>query len=340
LLVEATKFTKRTLTNEGGKDMRKLVLIPALILGAWITVNNPFSNTYVASLKTETLAVAGQENSLITEIETKAKEYEVEPSNARKDPVWKAIPGYNGLKVDVDESYKKMKKEGKFSPEKLVYKQVPPEVHLSDLPPMAIYKGHPEKPMVSFIINVAWGNEYLSGMLATLKKHNVTASFFLEGRWVKNNPGMAKMIAEAGHEIGNHSYTHPNMKQLSPSEINDEIKRTDDVIEAVTGMKTKWFAPPSGYYKDEVVEIAAAHKLGTVMWSVDTIDWQKPSPEKLINRVMGKVHNGAMILMHPTESTSASLDQLITQIKDKDLQIGTVSDMLSENRVLSKKMKE
>ncbi|MBT2682984.1 polysaccharide deacetylase family protein [Bacillus sp. ISL-37] len=321
--------------------MRKFILISVMLIAGWTMVNNPFSHTYVTGLKTGTLAVTGNENSLMSEIEMKAKEYEIEPSDARKDPVWKVIPGYNGLKVDVKKSFSKMEKEGKFDPEKLVFKQVPPEIHLSDLPPMAIYKGHPEKPMVSFIINVAWGNEYLSGMLATLKKHNVTASFFLEGRWVKNNPGMAKMIADAGHEIGNHSFTHPNMKQLSAPKINEEIRKTNEVIDAVTGVKTKWFAPPSGYYKDEVVEIAAAHKLGTVMWSVDTIDWQKPSPEKLINRVMGKIHNGAMILMHPTESTAASLDQLITQIKDKDLQIGTVSNMLSENRIVSaKKMKE
>lgn len=320
--------------------MRKIALISVLLIGAWISVNNPYSNTYVASLKTEVVPVVGHENTLMKEIELKAKEYEVEPSNARKDPVWKAIPGYNGLKVNTGESYKKMKKDGKFNPDKLVYEQVSPDVHLNDLPPMAIYKGHPEKPMVSFIINVAWGNEYLSGMLATLKKYNVSASFFLEGRWVKNNPGMAKMIAEAGHEIGNHSFTHPNMKELSAPEINEEIKKTNDVIEAVTGVQTKWFAPPSGSYKDEVVQIAAAHKLGTVMWSVDTIDWQKPTPEKLINRVMGKVHNGALILMHPTESTAASLEQLIIQIKAQDMQIGTVSDMLSENRVMAKKMKE
>jgi peptidoglycan-N-acetylglucosamine deacetylase len=320
--------------------MKKIVLITVMLIGAWVTVNNPYSSTYVASLKTDSLAVSGHGNLLMMEIEDKAKEYEVEPSNARIDPVWKAIPGYNGLKVDVDLSYKKMKKEGEFNPDKLVFKQIPPTVHLNELPPTAIYKGHPEKPMVSFIINVAWGNEYLSSMLATLKKHNVKASFFLEGRWVKNNPGVAKMIAEAGHEIGNHSFTHPDMKQLSASKINEEIKKTNDVIEAVTGINAKWFAPPSGSYKEEVIQIAAAQKLGTIMWSVDTIDWQKPTPEKLISRVMGKVHNGAMILMHPTESTANSLERLITQIKEKDLQIGTVSDMLSENRVMGKKMKE
>jgi peptidoglycan-N-acetylglucosamine deacetylase len=321
--------------------MRKIALVSIMLISAWTMVNNPFSHTYVAGLKTGSMAVSGQEDSLMAEIEMKAKDYEVEPSDARKDPVWKVVPGYNGLKVDVKKSYARMKKAGKFNPDKLVFVQVPPEIHLSDLPPQAVYKGHPEKPMVSFIINVAWGNEYLSGMLATLKKHNVTASFFLEGRWVKNNPGMAKMISDAGHEIGNHSFTHPDMKQLSAPKINEEIRKTDEVIEAVTGEKTKWFAPPSGSYKDEVVDIAAAHNLGTVMWSVDTIDWQKPTREKLIGRVMGKVHNGALILMHPTEATASSLDQLITEIKSKGLQIGTVSELLGENRILpAKNMKE
>lgn len=320
--------------------MKKFAMMLILVMGVWAAVNNPYTTTYVTSLKTDILPAASNGSSLMMEVETKAKDYEVKPINAVVDPVWKAIPGYNGLSVDVERSFAKMKKGGTFNPDKLVYKETEPEVHLRDLPPAAIYKGNPEKPMVSFIVNVAWGNEYLSSMLATLKKHNVKASFFLEGRWVKNNPGAAKMIAEADHEIGNHSFTHPNMKELSASKINEEIKSTNEVIEAVTGKQTRWFAPPSGSYKDEVVQIAAAHHLGTVMWSIDTIDWQKPAPEKLVKRVMGKVHNGAMILMHPTESTATSLEQLILQIKEKNLHIGTVTDMLSENRLPAKKVKE
>lgn len=314
--------------------MKKLAVIGVLLICAWVFVNNPYSNTYISFLKTEALPVGGSSNSLLEIIKSESINYEVEPSDARVDPIWKSVPGYNGLKVDIGKSYKKMKQTGKFSPDKLVYEQVHPQVHLTDLPPAAIYRGNPQKPMVSFIINVAWGNEYLSDILATLKKNNVSASFFLEGRWVKNNPGLARVIAEEGHEIGNHSFTHPNMKQLSVSKINEEIQRTNEVIKAVTGKNARWFAPPSGNYKEEVVEIAAAHKMGTVMWSVDTIDWQKPSPEKLLSRVMGKIHNGALILMHPTQSTADSLEQLIIQLKEKDLHIGTVSEMLSENRVM------
>ena len=234
----------------------------------------------------------------------KADDYKVPAIDAKIDPIWKAIPGYNGLEVDVDASYKKMKESGKFSDEKLVFKQVKPNIHLDDLPPTAIYKGHPDKPMVSFIINVAWGNEYLSDMLATLKKHHVSATFFLEGRWVQKNPELAVMITDAGHEVGNHSFTHPDMKNISAAKIRQEMMKTNEVIKATTGSNPKWFAPPSGSYRDEVVKIAAEQKMGTIMWSVDTIDWQKPAPDVLINRVMSKVHNGAIILMHPTASTA------------------------------------
>lgn len=87
------------------------------------------------------------------------------------------MPGYNGIQVDIDASYKKMKGRS-FDERKLVFKQIPPKVHLDDLPPAPIYRGHPDKPMVALLINVAWGNEYLPSMLQTLKKHNVQGTFF------------------------------------------------------------------------------------------------------------------------------------------------------------------
>ena len=93
--------------------------------------------------------------------------------------------------------------------------------------------------MVSFIINVAWGNEYLSDMLATLKEHHVSATFFLEGRWAQKNPELAKMISDAGHEVGNHSFTHPDMKNLSTDRIRQEITKTNEVIKATTGYRSR-----------------------------------------------------------------------------------------------------
>ncbi|MDQ6596973.1 hypothetical protein E2K98_00810 [Bacillus salipaludis] len=315
--------------------MKKVIIFMLICLAGWVSVNNPIVNPYVDTLKDSAMMVSKQHsNPLYESIVKNAPTYEVPPSNAKVDPVWKAIPGYNGLKVDISASYKKMKSKNQFDEKKLVFTQTSPKVHLKDLPPSPIYKGHPDKPMVSFIINVAWGNEFLSDMLATLKKHHVTTSFFLEGNWVKKNPDLAKMIVDAGHEVGNHSYSHPDMKRLTASQTRVEMIKANEVIEAATGKVCKWFAPPSGSYRNETVTVANQLKMKTVMWTVDTVDWQKPTPDALINRVISKVDNGSMILMHPTESTAKSLDRLITLIEKKNLTIGTVSELMSEERIM------
>lgn len=314
--------------------MKKVSIFIIICLSAWITVNNPFVNKYVASLKEAALQVAKQPDPLYQSITNHTSTYTIPPSDATVDRVWKAIPGYNGLKVDLDASYKNMKNNGVYDEKKLVFLQTKPKIHLQDLPPSPIYKGHPDKPMVTFIINVAWGNEYLAEILATLKKNNIAASFFLEGNWVKKNPDMAKMIVTAGHEVGNHSYSHPDMKRLTATEAREQMLKTNKIIEAATGKKCVWFAPPSGSYRDETIKVAADLRMKTVMWTVDTVDWQKPSQETLINRVMSKIDKGSMILMHPTESTAKSLDRLITLIEQRNLRIGTVSELMSEERIM------
>jgi len=313
--------------------MKKMITFGFVFLIAFMVVSNPLTNEYISEVKMSSVMVMKQGDSLYNEIARNAAQYNIPAIDAKIDPIWNAIPGYNGHMVDIEASYKKMKKTGQFDENMLVFKQVKPNIHLEDLPPAPIYKGNPEKPMVSFIINVAWGNEYLSDMLATLKQHHVTATFFLEGRWAQKYPELAQMITDAGHEVGNHSFTHPDMKNLSTVQIQQEIAKTNGVIKATTGSIPKWFAPPSGSFKDEVVKVASNEEMGTIMWSVDTIDWQKPTPDVLIQRVMSKVHNGAIILMHPTAATAQSLEQLILQIKNNKLQINTVSNLVSEERI-------
>jgi probable sporulation protein (polysaccharide deacetylase family) len=315
--------------------MKKISMIVCIGLAGWLLVNNPMVNNYVHTLKVNVLPASKQTDPLYQSIIKNKSTYEIPPSDAKVDPIWKAIPGYNGLKVDLNASFKNMKAKGVFDRKKLVFTQIKPKVLLKDLPASPIYRGNPDKPMVSFIINVAWGNEYLSDILATLKKHHVTASFFLEGNWVKNNPELAKMIVSAGHEVGNHSYSHPNMERLTAPQAREQLIKTNEVIEAATGKKCELFAPPSGSYRDETVKIAHELKMYTVMWTVDTIDWQKPSPETLINRVISKIDNGSMVLMHPTEVTAKSLNRLITLIEQKHLKIGPVSELLSEDRMIN-----
>jgi len=317
----------------------RYMALAVMFLIAWMAVQWPPVGGYIESWRPAEMTAMKERDKLYETIVKQAKQYEIPAQDAVIDKVWKATPGYNGLAVDIDASYENMKKTGTFDERKLVFRQVPPRVHLDDLPPAPIYRGHPDKPMVSLLINVAWGEEYIPDMLETLKKHGVKATFFLEGRWVKNHPEMAKMIADAGHEIGNHSYSHPDMKTLSSEAVRRELEKTNEVIEAATSVKCKWFAPPSGSYRDDVVNIAAELGMKTIMWSVDTIDWQKPSPSAIVKRVTSKIHPGAMILMHPTMPTAAALDELIASIKRKGYAIGSLTALFDEKR-LAKKQEE
>ncbi|WP_306301215.1 polysaccharide deacetylase family protein [Thalassobacillus sp. C254] len=320
--------------------MRKRFILIQLFVFAIIgvisysAVYNPFSTEYIQEVKQEArMASTTMQQSLYEQIQEAAEQYNEPAVDAVVDKVWKAVPGYNGRVVDIDASYKKMNQKGQFDKDLLVFKEESPKVHLSDLPPTPIYKGNSQKPMVAFLVNVAWGNEYLPDMLKTFQKHNVKATFFLDGSWVKNNPKLAKMILEEGHEIGNHAYSHPDLKQMSNERIHEEILKTNETIQAALDVKPRWFAPPSGSYRQDVVDIAHEHGMGTIMWTLDTIDWKSPEPSSMAARIVKDSHPGAMILMHPTGASRDGLESMITGMKEKGLKIGTVSRLVDEGRV-------
>lgn len=291
---------------------------------------NPFVMNHIETFSF--IEATKTESGLYNEIREKSKLYNESPEDAYIDRVWKKTPGRNGLAIDVEKSYKQMKKGGKFDESLIAYEQVSPEVSLDDLPAAPIYRGHPEKNMVAFLINVSWGTEFIPDILTTLKDNNIKATFFIEGKWAKENADHVKMIYEQKHVIGNHAYNHPDMARISNQAILEQITQTNDVIEAIINEKPKWFAPPSGSFTEHVVEIGDNLNMETVLWTVDTIDWKNPSTSVMINRVIDKVHPGATILMHPTAPIANGLGELIKEIKIKDYEIGTIENLLSEER--------
>jgi peptidoglycan-N-acetylglucosamine deacetylase len=316
------------------KSYRNYIHFIVFIIIVMISFNidqNPFQNDN-QTVFSQIEVVNMKEDPLYKEIVKRSASFNEDAKNAYIDSVWKKTPGRNGQKVDVVASYKRMKEAGSFIEELFVYDQISPKVSLDDLEPAPIYRGHPEKKMVSFLINVSWGTEYIPDILDTLKKHNVKATFFIEGKWAKENVDYVKMIQEQGHTIGNHAYNHPDMSRLSHNQILKQIQDTNEVIHAITGKTPKWFAPPSGSFSDEVVNVAENMNMYTILWTVDTIDWKNPTVNVMMNRVMEKIHPGATILMHPTPSIVKALPTLITSIKEQDYKIGTIEKLLSENR--------
>lgn len=272
-------------------------------------------------------------NALYKKIKAYNKEHKIPAIDARIDNIWVAIPGYNGLAVDVKTSYNIMEQDGHFDVNQLVYKQIPPDVHLEDLDSAPIYRGNPQKPMVALLINVAWGNEYIPEILKVLKNSGVKATFFFDGSWVKKNPDFAKTIKQAGHEIGNHAFSHPDLNQRSKSETIRELKKTNNIIKRTLGIKPEWFAPPSGSYNKTTVEIADQLGMETILWTVDTVDWRKPIASEMVRRVVSKVKNGTMILMHPTKPVAKGLKTMLSGIKKKGYQVGSVSELMDEERI-------
>lgn len=270
---------------------------------------------------------------LRTRIESLAAKLNAPAVDAVVDRVWKAIPGYNGLEVDVESTYRNALLAPK-EPLKWVYREIEPKVSLNELGAVPIYRGNPAKPMVSLMINVAWGNEYIVPMLDILDEENVKVTFFLDGSWLSKNPELATTMLKRGHEMENHAYTHPNMSTLSRARATVEIEKTQKLLKESLGVTNKWFAPPSGDFDQETVDIASSLGLKTVLWTVDTVDWRNPSPESIVAKITSRAEPGTLVLMHPTSSSSQALRAMIRGIKAKGLQLGTVSETLSEKRLV------
>lgn len=191
-----------------------------------------------------------------------------------------------------------------------------------------IFHGNIEQNKVAFVCNVFWGEEFLPDMLKTLEDNNVHITFFIGGTWAKDNPDLLKNIVEKGHEVANHSYNHPHPNTLSKDKNKEQILKAETIIQQITGVKTSLYAPPYGEYNDVVLNAAQEVDYKTIMWSIDTIDWKRPPSEIVKSRVLKKIHNGAIVLMHPTEPTKKALPELLKELREKGYIITTVSDVI------------
>lgn len=320
---------------------RKLILlVVAGCFVSWIVMQTPALTQYVETVKNRHKAIVtvsthlSEDMTLKQRIKKAAETYSKLPVEPRIDEVWKAIPGYNGLVVDIERTLKLAKQRGDEAPLRLVFREVSPKNDLEDLSPNPIYRGNPQKPAVALMINVAWGTAYLPSMLDILEQERVHATFFLDGSWLAKHPNEARKLVNKGHEIANHAYHHPQMSQLTPARMKQEIVQTEKLIQQTLGVRTSFFAPPSGDYNQQVIDIAADLDLKTVLWTADTVDWRTSStPAMMIKRIKDDLGNGTLILMHPTDRTVQALPDIIQLIKQKGLRPGTVREALSPERI-------
>ncbi len=203
------------------------------------------------------------------------------------------------------------------------------EVSSSTNENLPIYNVQTEENAVSLTMNCAWNADDIDSILDTLNKCNVKITFFIVGDWADKYPEAVKKISENGHEIGNHSNTHPHVNKLNIDKNCEEITKCSEKLKNITGKEVNLYRCPYGEYNNTVINAANSLNYYSIQWSLDTLDYTGLTGNEMWNRLDRKLKKGDIILMHNgTKHTADSLELLIKNIQSKGLEIKKVSDIL------------
>ena len=203
------------------------------------------------------------------------------------------------------------------------------EVSSSTNENLPIYNVQTEENAVSLTMNCAWNADDIDSILDTLNKCNVKITFFIVGDWADKYPEAVKKISENGHEIGNHSNTHPHVNKWNIDKNCEEITKCSEKLKNITGKEVNLYRCPYGEYNNTVINAANSLNYYSIQWSLDTLDYTGLTGNEMWNRLDRKLKKGDIILMHNgTKHTADSLELLIKNIQSKGLEIKKVSDIL------------
>ena len=194
---------------------------------------------------------------------------------------------------------------------------------------LPIYYVKTDEKKIAISFDCAWGVDYTDKLLDTMEKENVRCTFFAVEFWSAKYPEYLKKIADAGHEIGTHSATHPYMSKLDKKTVIKELTTSKEIIEKTTGKKVELFRPPYGDYGDLLIDTAAELGLYTIQWSVDSLDWKDLSANEIKKRVVSKAHNGAIVLFHNQGlHTFEALPEIISELKSQGYEFVPIGELI------------
>ena len=180
--------------------------------------------------------------------------------------------------------------------------------------------------------DAGYENGYTDAILDTLKKREVPAAFFLVGDYLEREPDLVRRMAAEGHIVGNHTRTHPDMTKLEGDAFAAELRGMEELYEDVTGQTLpKFYRPPQGLYSEENLKQAQALGYKTVFWSLAYADWDnanQPDPDSAVEKLTGRLHDGAVVLLHATSKTNAEiLDRLIGKWQDMGYRFAPLTEL-------------
>lgn len=197
----------------------------------------------------------------------------------------------------------------------------------------ASYLKDTDEKIIYLTFDAGFENGNTEPILDALKKHNVPAAFFLVGNYLETSPELVKRMAAEGHIVGNHTYHHPDMSKISTREaFEKELNDLEAKYQEITGQPMKkYYRPPQGKYSESNLKMAKDMGYHTFFWSLAYVDWyqdKQPSEEEAFKKLLGRIHPGAIVLLHSTSSTNAQiLDELLTKWEEMGYRFGTLDEL-------------
>ena len=194
---------------------------------------------------------------------------------------------------------------------------------------LPVYSVERDDNRIAISFDAAWGGDKTEKILDILDENGVKATFFLVDIWTQRFPELVREIAARGHEIGNHSTTHPKMSALSRDKIAQELETMSANVEKLTGQRPTLFRPPYGDYNNDVVLTARGNGYEVIQWSVDSLDWKNKGVQPLIDRATKNVKSGDIVLFHnDSQYIVDALPAVLKKYREQGLVIGPVSQVL------------
>lgn len=199
----------------------------------------------------------------------------------------------------------------------------------------AYFAGNTDEKVIYLTFDCGYENGNTEAILDALKKHNAPATFFVVGNFLETAPEIAKRMVAEGHTVGNHTYHHPDMSAIS--DTASFAKEMDDnaaLFKEITGQEmAMYYRPPQGKYSTENLKMAQDMGYYTFFWSLAYVDWyqdNQPTPEQAYEKLLKRIHPGAIVLLHSTSQTNAQImDELLTKWEDMGYVFKPLSDLIS-----------
>lgn len=201
----------------------------------------------------------------------------------------------------------------------------------------ALYLGDTSKKVIYLTFDAGYENGCTEKILDALKKHNAPAAFFLVGNYLEQNGDLVRRMVAEGHIVGNHTMHHPDMSKISdPAAFQKELTQLEELYRQTTGKQMpRYYRPPQGIYSEENLRMAKELGYKTVFWSLAYVDWNndaQPTAEQAYAKLLPRIHNGAVVLLHSTSKTNAAiLDDLLTKWENMGYSFGSVDQLWPAN---------